>query len=200
MKKIFAVFMCLVLCFSFAGCNNYGKINEDKAVFQKVLHKQQNFFYKSLVTDEIIEDNLDNFSFNASDNALISFTPESYTYVDFDFDNVEEMVINSMELDYYLVLRYCDDKVYGYIVGVRSIIDLRTDGSFMTSSSAAVNSISNLSFSGTSFEIKHKANENDFDNEYLLNGKTSNKETVKKYFSDWDKNTTKVSWTQIKRQ
>lgn len=44
MKKILTIFLCLAMCLAFCGCNNTEKKNnEAKAVFTKVLNKEESF-------------------------------------------------------------------------------------------------------------------------------------------------------------
>lgn len=62
MKKLIAIFMCLVMCLSFFGCNNTEKQNsEAKELLQKVLDNEQNFSYKCMVFDKVTEENLKEF-------------------------------------------------------------------------------------------------------------------------------------------
>ncbi len=171
--------------------------NRVRETLIKVLKNEQTFTVKSLLSNETTEETLTKYHFSTSSDAYYAFVPSNYTFVDLNSDDIEELVIISATLDYYLILRYENSKVYGYNVKARSIIDLKTDGSFMTSSGAGDNSISNFSFFNSTFEINDLAYANDSDNKYLLDGKAVNKETVKKYFDDWNKNTTKVSWEKI---
>ena len=114
-----------------------------------------------------------------------------------DNDHIDELVIFDAKMTYYLVLRYDNKKVYGYHIGARSLVDLRTDGSFMTSSAAGINSIGTMSFDGSEYQVMDKAVSNDNIKEYFIDSVKTDQETAKKYFDDWDKNTTPISWITI---
>ena len=202
MKKLIAVFICIGLCFSFVGCNNTEKQNDEvKETLQKVLENEQTFISKTGVfSDEATEQTLEKYHFQTGDNAYYSFVPEQYTFVDMDNDDIDELVILDAKLNYYLVLHYENEKVNGYNIGVRSLIDLRTDGSFMTSGAAGINSIGNMCFDGSECKVINKALANDYDKEYFIDGKKTDQKTCNKYFDDWQENTTAVSWQKIDKQ
>lgn len=145
MRKTLATIMSIVLCFCLVGCSkdNIEKQNmEAKEVLMKVLEKEQTFTAKtSVISDKATEQTLDKYHFQTVDNAYYSFIPEQYAFIDMDNDNIDELVIFDVKMTYYLVLHYENEKVYGYNIGARSLIHLRTDGSFMTSSAAGINSI-----------------------------------------------------------
>jgi len=196
MKKLIAIFMCLVICVAFVGCNNTEKQNEEaREALQRVLEKEQTFTAKtSVVSEKNTEQTLEKYHFQTIDNAYYSFVPEQYAFVDMDNDNVDELVILDAKITYYLVLRYENKKVNGYNIAARSLIDLRTDGSFMTSSAAGISSIGNMYFDGNECKVVNKAVANDTEQEYFIDGKETDQETSKKYFDDWNENTTKIAW------
>ena len=192
MKKLMAIFMCLVMCLSFVGCNNTENQNDEvREALQRVLENEQTF------TAQTTEYTLEKYHFQINDNAYYVFVPEQYAFVDMDNDNIDELVILDSMMNYYLVLHYENEKVNGYRIDVRSLIDLRTDGSFMTSSAAGINSIGNMCFDGNECKVINKALANDYDQEYFIDGKKTDQKTSKKYFDDWNENTTKISWNTI---
>ena len=148
-------------------------------------------------SEKTTEQTLEKYHFQTIDNAYYSFVPEQYAFVDMDNDNVDELVILDAKITYYLVLRYENKKVNGYNIAARSLIDLRTDGSFMTSSAAGISSIGNMYFDGNECKVVNKAVANDTEQEYFIDGKETDQETSKKYFDDWNENTTKISWNTI---
>ena len=192
MKKLIAFFMCLVICVAFVGCNNTDNQNDEaREALQRVLENEQTF------TAQTTEYTLEKYHFQINDNAYYVFVPEQYAFVDMDNDNIDELVILDSMMNYYLVLHYENEKVNGYRIDVRSLIDLRTDGSFMTSSAAGINSIGNMCFDGSECKVINKALANDYDQEYFIDGKKTDQKTSKKYFDDWNENTTKISWNTI---
>ncbi len=197
MKKL-TVILCLVMCLSFIGCNNTEKKNDEaKAILTKVLNKEVSFTVHNAYIDKTTEANLEKFRYPTDSDALNIFVPSNYTFVDFDGDGIEELLIAEIYLRNFLFLRYDDGKVYGYVHKKISGKDVKTDGSFMTYAYNGYKAISRISFSGNSYEITNQAYLDDSQNKYLLGGKSATKEEVEKYFDDWNENTTKASWGTI---
>ncbi|MBR6578381.1 MAG: leucine-rich repeat protein [Clostridia bacterium] len=100
-----------------------------------------------------------------------------YAVCDLDGDGKEELILSSMQ--YEIVLREFEGKVYGYLFDFRSLLDLKTDGSFnFTSNAGMTYGTARLNFDGT----KHVYGELTR-REYVDNGSIS-------YFVD-DKKVTK---------
>ena len=198
MKKTLAILMCFIFCFSFVGCNNTKKQNEEaREYLGKVLEKEQNFSYKCLVFDKVTDENLQKFNFKTEYSALNSFVPQGYTYIDFDSDGIEELLIVDVTLRCFLILRYDDKNVNGYIFENISSQDIKTDGSFLTVKYNSYTSIDKVSFDGLDYEVSNLAYKDDSTNTYQLNKESAKKDEVEKYFNDWKENTTKISWTTI---
>ncbi len=198
MKKLMAIFMCLVMCLSFVGCNNTEKQNsEAKELLQKVLDNEQNFSYKCMVFDKVTEENLKEFRFDTEYSALNPFIPQGYAYVDFDSDGLEELVIVDATLKFFLILRYDNENVNGYILENISLQDIKTDGSFLNVRYNSYTAISRVSFEELDSVVTNLAYKDDSANTYQLNQKSATKDEVEKYFDDWNGNTTKISWTTI---
>lgn len=199
MKNLIAVFICLVMCFSFVGCNNSEKQNDEaKEVLQKVLSKEQSFTVKSLVFDKVTEENLEKFSFPTEANAINAFVPQGYVYVDFDSDGIEELLIVDATLRFFLILRYDNENVNGYILENISLQDIKTDGSFSMVIYKSYTTVSRVTFDGLDCKVSNLAYKDDLANTYQLNKKSATKDEVEKYFDDWNENTTKISWVTIK--
>ena len=127
------------------------------------------------------------------------FSPFEYASVDFDGDKTNELVILETQQNFYLILRYDEakNKIYGYHADVRSLIDLKTDGTFMQSSGAGINSISKLNFENGEIVFTELALKNDFDKEYKINKDDAQPEDVNSFFDEWNA-VPKVSWISIK--
>lgn len=198
MKKITIFLMCLIIGFSFVGCTNTDNKNEvAKAALQRVLNKEQDFTFKSLVSDKVTEENLEKFSFATEGNFMNYFVPQGYTYIDFDSDSIDELLIIDVQLRFFLILRYDSEKVNGYILENISLQDIKTDGSFLVLINKGYTTISQIKFDGLECELSDLAYWHDETNTFKLNGKSATEEEVEDYRDDWNKNTTKVSWTQI---
>ncbi len=199
MKKLIAIFMCLVLCLSFVGCNNIEKQNDEaKEVLQRVLEKEQSFTYKCLVFDKVTEESLEKFSFPTETNAINAFVPQGYAYVDFDSDGIEELLIVDATLRFFLILRYDNENVNGYILENISLQEIKTDGSFLTVRYNGYTAVSRVSFDGLDCAVTNLAYKDDSANTYQLNQKSATRDEVEKYFDDWNENTAKISWVTIK--
>ena len=73
-----------------------------------------------------------------------------YAVCDLDGDGKEELILSSMQ--YEIVLREFEGKVYGYLFNFRSLLDLKTDGSFnFTSNAGMTYGTARLSFDGTKY-------------------------------------------------
>lgn len=77
-------------------------------------------------------------------------TPQ-FAVVDLDGDGVSEVVLAIEDYNGFIILRYKESKVYGFIVSYRSMYNLKADGSFMTSSSSSDTSVSKMLFIGDTF-------------------------------------------------
>ncbi len=198
-KKLIAIFMCLVICLSFVGCNNTEKQNnEAKETLQRVLEKELSFTYKCLVFDKVTEESLEKFNFHTGYSALNPFVPQGYAYVDFDSDGIEELLIVDATLNFFLILRYDNENVNGYILENISLQEIKTDGSFLTDRYNSYTAVSRVSFDGLDCAVTNLAYKDDSANAYLLNQKSATRDEVEKYFDDWNENTTKISWVTIK--
>ncbi len=199
MKKLLAVFMCLILCLFFVGCNNTEKQNEEsKEILQKVLEKEQSFTYKCMIFDKVSEESLEKFSFPTEANAINAFVPQGYVYLDFDSDGIEELLIVDATLNFFLILRYDNEKVNGYILDDIDLQGIKTDGSFSIVRYNSYTTVSKVSFDGYDCNVTNLAYKDDASSTYQLNEKSATKDEVEKYFDDWNENTTEISWVTIK--
>ena len=83
-------------------------------------------------------------------------TPQ-FTVLDLDGDAVPEVVLAIDDYYGFVILRYREGKVFGYIVGYRAMHSLKKDGSFWQSSSAFESYISKLFFVENSIVIDENA-------------------------------------------
>ncbi|MBE6727402.1 MAG: hypothetical protein E7562_02005 [Ruminococcaceae bacterium] len=198
MKKVTAIFLCLVMCIYLCGCGDTEKKdNEAKTALTQVLNKEKNFTVHNVYVDKTTEENLEKFRYPTYSNALNIFVPAKYTFADFDADGIEELLIIDAYLSDFLFLKYDNGKVYGYVHKRISTQDVKTDGSFMTFKYNGYKAISRISFSGNSYKITNQAYFDDSQNKYLIGDKTVQKNEVEEYFENWNKNTTKVAWKDI---
>lgn len=132
-------------------------------------------------------------------NEKYDFSPFEYTFVDFDNDEIKELVVKDEKQNYYQIFHY-DKKfrsIYGYTVGVRSLIELKTDGTFMQSSGAGISSINKLHFENGKIVFDELAFQNDYENQYKIDGEFVKKKDINAYFNKWGVSTDS-KWIKIK--
>ena len=101
-----------------------------------------------------------------------------YAVCDLDGDGKEELILSSMQ--YEIVLREFEGKVYGYLFDFRSLLDLKTDGSFnFTSNAGMTYGTARLSFDGTKYvftELTRRETADDGSISYFVDDKKVTKE------------------------
>lgn len=83
------------------------------------------------------------------------FTVTHFTVLDMDGDKVPEVVLElsvGHEPQFYEVLHYMDDTVYGYLIVYRGLERLKADGTFNYSNSAADTGIEKMKFGSDAFK------------------------------------------------
>lgn len=217
MKKLIAILLCIAICLSFVGCQKPEKQEEkpteqqtekptenatekSREALEKVLNKEASFTFKSLVFDEVTEENLEKFRFVTEYSVNNTFLPVVYSYVDFDSDGVEELLVAEMGLHFYLILRYDNGKVNGYILERLSAQEIKTDGSFVVSWHKGPESVNRVQFDGLECKLTELACKDETENIYTLKGKNATKEIVESYFADWKSSGEKITWTSIKQK
>ena len=121
---------------------------------------------------------------------------DKYAFVDMDKDGIEELVIYTTS-DYgaYVILHYENNKVYGYMIGVRSLENLKTDGSFMGSSGANSNEYSRMTFNKNSYNLETEAVYDGTNKDYKINNANVSEKEIKEYVENWNKKEN-VSWSK----
>lgn len=112
--------------------------------------------------------------------------PASCTMVDFDKDGYNEMVVSTTSQEAsYIVLHYSEGDVFAFPFGFRSLECLKTDGTFLASSSAAQSSYCHLRFNGGRCIIVADAEEDNDADTYRIEGESSTKEAVADFAKRW---------------
>lgn len=121
---------------------------------------------------------------------------DKYAFVDMDKDGIEELVIYTTS-DYgaYIILHYENDKVYGFMIGVRSLENLKNDGSFMRSSGANSNEYSRMAFNKNSYSIKKEAVYDVTNKVYEIDNTGVSEKEIKEYVEKWNKKED-VNWNK----
>lgn len=167
--------------------NASNNLNGTKKILFDVMNNKQKF---------INEDNKEVFlkDFKIIENQTAKV--DKYAFVDMDKDGTEELVIYTTS-DYgaYVILHYENDKVYGYMIGVRSLENLKTDGSFMGSSGANSNEYSRMTFSKNSYAIKTEAVYDETNKVYEIDNTSVSEKQIKEFVENWNKKEN-VSWSK----
>jgi len=157
-----------------------------------------------LCTDKSPDDNLDpqwNGYLNelAYDSNTIK-TPQ-FAVVDLDGDGVSEVVLAIEDYNGFIILRYKESKVYGFIVSYRSMYNLKADGSFMTSSSSSDTSVGKILFIGDTFFQDDMINSvgGTPDVTYFIHDMTIDKDTFDKHLDSFD-NLPDIEWHDYSKQ
>ena len=121
---------------------------------------------------------------------------DKYSFVDLDKDDIEELIIYTTS-DYgaYVILHYEDNKIYGYMIEIRSLENLKTDGSFMGSSGANSIEYLRMTFNKNSYTFKTEAVYDDTNKVYKINDINVSEAEIKEYTENWNKKEN-VSWTK----
>ena len=118
--------------------------------YKTVLQNKIEFFS----TDSKKKLYLNNFLTNKEIYGTI-FTVTHFTVLDMDGDKVPEVVLElsvGNEPQFYEVLHYMDDTVYGYLIVYRGLESLKADGTFNYSNGAADTGIGKLKFGSDAFK------------------------------------------------
>lgn len=208
MKKLLAIFLCLLMCLVFSGCNNTEKKNDEaKTVLTKVLNKEENFTVHNVYVDKTTEENLEEFRYPTYSNALNIFVPSYYTFADFDSDGIEELLMVDATLSYFLILRYDGEKAVGYMVDDNiDLQNVKTNGTFLTVSYIFDDNfkitgkdfhVCEIEFNGLDYRVNTLASQNHEDNIYTIGKQSTTKDEVEVYIDNWKNNTTQIEWCTI---
>ena len=205
MKKIASVILIAVLCtVMLFGCRDIGEskqsssslsLNQNVSSPNAIQAKKYHTLLLNVMDNEktFIAENGSETLFrnykipNATEDIAIEV--DEYTFIDLDGDNIDELAIKcTTDYGLYIILHLDKntDNIYGYSLGLRSFIDVKTDGTFMQSSGADINSINKMSFDKTNLKIRALAVNNRSEKIYQIDNGSVTKLEVQKYFERWN--------------
>jgi len=114
-------------------------------------------------------------------------TPQ-FAVADLDGDGVSEIVLAIENYNGFIILRYKENKVYGFIVSYRTMYNLKMDGSFISSSGSSDSSMGKMFFIGDTFfqDDKIKSVGGIPTDSYFIHDIPINKDTFDKHLASFD--------------
>ena len=156
----------------------YNSVLQNKAEFYSTDNKKNIYLNDFLTNKEIYGTN---------------FSVTQFTVLDMDGDKVPEVVLE-LSVDgnpqFYEVLHYMNDKVYGYLIVYRGLTGLKADGTFLFSSGAADNGVGKLKFEPTAYttdKLGYSQSSQDGSNltiSYFINNKSVTKEAFDSFINE----------------
>ena len=180
MKKKIIILAMLIL---FVGCtkktdeNNIPKENVDKNYTEEHLLKALNNETK-VIDENNNELLLSEYKLPSDENIVI----EKTTFVDLDSDGNNELVaLTKSNYGAYIILRHENNIVYVYTISIRSLNNLKEDGTFIGNNGSQSYAYMKLSFNKNLYETKILAEVNETENIYKINEKDVSKQTFLDY-------------------
>ena len=185
MKKKIIILAMLIL---FVGCtkktdeNNIPKENVDKNYTEEYLLKALNNETK-VIDENNNELLLSEYKLPSDENIVI----EKTTYVDLDSDGNNELVaLTKSNYGAYIILRHENNMVYVYTINIRSLNNLKEDGTFIGNNGSQSYAYMKLSFNKNSYESKILAEVNETENIYKINEKDVSEQTFLDYENEFN--------------
>ena len=185
MKKKIIILAMLIL---FVGCtkktdeNNIPKENVDKNYTEEHLLKALNNETK-VIDENNNELLLSEYKLPSDENIEI----EKRTFVDLDSDGNNELVaLTKSNYGAYIILRHENNMVYVYTISIRSLNNLKEDGTFIGNNGSQSYAYMKLSFNKNSYESKILAEVNETENIYKINEKDVSKQTFLDYENEFN--------------
>lgn len=185
MKKKIIILAMLIL---FVGCtkktdeNNIPKENVDKNYTEEHLLKALNNETK-VIDENNNELLLSEYKLPSDENIVI----EKTTFVDLDSDGNNELVaLTKSNYGAYIILRYENNMVYVYTISIRSLNNLKEDGTFIGNNGVQSYAYMKLSFNKNLYETKILAEVNKNENIYKINEKDVSEQTFLDYENEFN--------------
>lgn len=185
MKKKIIILAMLIL---FVGCtkktdeNNIPKENVDKNYTEEHLLKALNNETK-VIDENNNELLLSEYKLPSDENIVI----EKTTFVDLDSDGNNELVaLTKSNYGAYIILRHENNMVYVYTINIRSLNNLKEDGTFIGNNGSQSYTYMKLSFNKNLYETKILAEVNKTENIYKINEKDVSEQTFLDYENEFN--------------
>ena len=185
MKKKIIILAMLIL---FVGCT---KKTEEKDIPKENVDKNytEEHLLKALNNEtKVIDENnnellLNEYKLPSDENIVI----EKTTFVDLDSDGNNELVaLTKSNYGAYIILRHENNMVYVYTISIRSLNNLKEDGTFIGNNGSQSYAYMKLSFNKNSYESKILAEVNKNENIYKINEKDVSEQTFLDYENEFN--------------
>ena len=185
MKKKIIILAMLIL---FVGCT---KKTEEKDIPKENVDKNytEEYLLKALNNEtKVIDENnnellLSEYKLPSDENIVI----EKTTFVDLDSDGNNELVaLTKSNYGAYIILRHENNMVYVYTISIRSLNNLKEDGTFIGNNGVQSYAYMKLSFNKNLYETKILAEVNETENIYKINEKDVSKQTFLDYENEFN--------------
>ena len=172
MKSILSLCLCCLVTFLFAGCSP-SETPEDR--LNAVLRGE---------LECITEDGI----FQPVSELVPDSEMTAYTFIDMDGDGTDELLVSlaaKADTEYGIVmLRDEEDEVRAWLFSIRQMNDIRADGSFCASDSAAESWYSKIDFVEGRIQKTELAYCHGIENIYRLNGSAASREEVEGFIKE----------------
>ena len=185
MKKKIIILAMLIL---FVGCT---KKTDEKNIPKENIDKNntEEYLLKALNNEtKVIDENnnellLSEYKLPSDENIVI----EKRTFVDLDSDGNNELVaLTKSNYGAYIILRHENNMVYVYTINIRSLNNLKEDGTFIGNNGSQSYAYMKLSFNKNLYETKILAEVNETENIYKINEKDVSEQTFLDYENEFN--------------
>lgn len=179
-KVIIITFVVLIIVIGVIiwKSNNITQYSNEKRLLLDAMNNKQTFIDK-----DNKETLLKNFIIIENQTAKV----KEYAFVDFDNDGIEELVIyTTSNYGVYVILHYEEGKVYGYMIEMSSLENLKADGSFTGSNGANSTCYLRMIFDKNNYSINAEATYDTINKIYRINNKEVSLEEITEYIEKWN--------------
>lgn len=163
--------------------NKSTKNPELDAQFLSVLNSEAHF-----ISEDGKSVLLKNYSYGNNGATEVYYAvPQEYAVVDLDGDGTNEVVADiTSSQTHYMVFHKYNNNIYGFLIGRRSLQDLKKDGSFLSSGGAGLQVYSKMEFNKNTYKVIDEAYWDNYKGICKIDGKEVTKEAIDKYKTSWD--------------
>ena len=192
MRKIVQFIVVCSLFVAFSSCGTDSKYVSCDERLLSVLKSRETF-----IAENNNETYLDEFVYGNDDERKYYAQPQKYSFVDFDNDGINELVVDiTTNRTYFMVFHIYEGNVYGFLFGCRSMQLVKKDGTFEQTGSADTNYYCKMQFAEGRYSIINIAVSDSVEGVYEINGEICSQESVDAYIKNW-KNRKNADWVDV---